>query len=226
MTLRCFLFLPALLLATPALAQSNVLTGTISDASTKQPLSDVVVTATSPNLQGEQVVVTDTNGAYRIPQLPPGNYSLRFEKESFQPYSRAGIQLRMDRTIRVNVELLPTGITDTVMVHGAAPTINVGSTSTGVNVGADFVRQIAVANPSGRGGTVRSFESLAETAPGASADTHGASVPRTSSSWTACPRMTRPTASTPPLRSSFPQREAAPARATPPSWTCSSAATA
>ncbi len=44
---------------------------------------------------------------YRIPQLPPGIYTLRFEKEAFQPYSRADITLRLDRTIRVNVELLP-----------------------------------------------------------------------------------------------------------------------
>ncbi len=68
-----------LLYGTAAHAQSGVITGTVSDASTKQPAADVVVTATSPNLQGEQVVVTDASGQYRIPQLPTGNYSLRFE---------------------------------------------------------------------------------------------------------------------------------------------------
>ena len=45
-------------------AQSGaaVLTGTVVDASNKQPVSDVVVTVTSPALQGEQTVVTDTSG--------------------------------------------------------------------------------------------------------------------------------------------------------------------
>jgi hypothetical protein len=64
------------------------LTGTVVDAATKAPVADVVVTATSPSLQGEQVVVTDGSGLYRVPQLPPGTYSLRFEKETYRPYSR------------------------------------------------------------------------------------------------------------------------------------------
>ncbi|MBF5044575.1 TonB-dependent receptor [Aggregicoccus sp. 17bor-14] len=170
-----------LLYGTAAFAQSGVITGTVSDASNKQPVPDVVVTATSPNLQGEQVVVTDATGQYRIPQLPTGNYTLRFEKEQFQPYSRAGVQLRVDRTIRVNVELLPTGITENIVVQGTAPTIDVGSTSTGVNVGADFVRNIAVVRPTGKGGAARSFESLADIAPGANADQYGVSISGTTS---------------------------------------------
>ncbi|MBF5043231.1 TonB-dependent receptor [Aggregicoccus sp. 17bor-14] len=175
-------FLAAALLYGPAaLAQTGVITGTVSDSATHKPAPDVVVTATSPNLQGEQVVVTDATGQYRIPQLPPGNYTLRFEKEQFQPYSRTAIQLRVDRTIRVNVELLPTGLTEEILVQGTAPTVDVGSTSTGVNVGADFVRHIAVVAPSGKGGAARSFESLADIAPGANTDTYGVSLSGTTS---------------------------------------------
>ena len=59
-----------LLPASVALAQINtsVLVGNVVDASTKTPVADVVVTATSPSLQGEQVVVTDATGLYRVPQ--------------------------------------------------------------------------------------------------------------------------------------------------------------
>ena len=78
-----------------------------STQSTKKPVADVVVTATSPSLQGEQVVVTDASGHYRIPQLPPGTYTLRFEKETYRPFSRAGIERRRESTLRLNVELLP-----------------------------------------------------------------------------------------------------------------------
>jgi len=63
----------------------SVIIGTVVSAENKKPVADVVVTATSPNLQGEQVVVTDAQGQYRIPQLPPGVYTLRFDKESFKP---------------------------------------------------------------------------------------------------------------------------------------------
>ena len=74
------------------IATSNLI-GTVVDASTKAPIADVVVTATAPTLQGEQVVVTDATGTYRVPQLPPGVYTLRFEKETYRPFSRSAALL-------------------------------------------------------------------------------------------------------------------------------------
>ncbi len=154
----------------------SVIVGTVVGADNKRPVADVVVTATSPNLQGEQVVVTDAQGQYRIPQLPPGVYTLRFEKESFKPFSRPEIQLRLDRTIRVNVELLPEAFTEEINVVAKPPTIDVGSTATGVSVDQEFIKRIAVNRPSGKGGAARSFESLAELAPGAQSDAYGVSI--------------------------------------------------
>jgi hypothetical protein len=172
------LVLALALASTPALAQgTSVLVGTAVDAATKQPVADVVVTATSPNLQGEQVVVTDASGSYRIPQLPPGVYTLRFEKEAYKPYARDGIILRLDFSVRLNVELLPESVLgEEMVVVGQTPTVDIGSTSTGVNVSEAFVRNIAVVAPTGKGAAARSFESLAELAPGANADTYGVSV--------------------------------------------------
>ncbi|WP_375767453.1 mucoidy inhibitor MuiA family protein [Archangium gephyra] len=123
----------------PASRGGSTIVGAVVSADNKRPEADVVVTATSPNLQGEQVVVTDAQGQYRIPQLPPGVYTLRFDKESFRPFSRSEIQLRLDRTIRVNVELLPEAFSETIEITAAPPTIDVGSTTTGINVGSDFI---------------------------------------------------------------------------------------
>jgi outer membrane receptor protein involved in Fe transport len=166
-----------------AQAQQNtsVLTGTVMDASNKQPVPDVVVTATSPNLQGEQIAVTDATGLYLIPQLPPGVYTLRFEKESFQPYSRSDITLRLSRTIRLNAELLPDSFSTEVEVSGTPPSVDVGSTRTGVNVDADLVNRLATVRPGSKGSASRSFESLAEFAPGSSSDSYGVSLNGTSS---------------------------------------------
>jgi hypothetical protein len=158
-------------------ASTSVLTGNVVDSSSKAPVPDVVVTATSPSLQGEQVVVTDSTGLYRVPQLPPGVYTLRFEKESYRPYSRAGIDVAADRTLRLNVELLPeTAGTETVTVIGTPPTIDVGSSATGTTINQDFVRSVAVARPGGIGGANRSFDSLATTAPQANADYYGVGI--------------------------------------------------
>jgi hypothetical protein len=154
----------------------------VVDAATKAPVGDVVVTATSPALQGEQVVVTDGTGLYRVPQLPPGAYTLRFEKESYRPFSRTGIEVQADRTLRLNVELLPetAGATE-ISVVGSPPTIDVGSSTTGTTISQDFVRNLAVSRPGGLGGANRSFDSLAVAAPQANADLYGVGINGTTS---------------------------------------------
>ncbi len=176
--------LAASVLATsPAHAQgSGVLTGTILDTATKRAIPDVVVTVTSPSLQGEQTVVTDKSGSYRIPNLPPGAYTLRAEGDGYKPYTRGGIGMRIDTTLRVNAELLPEGIrADEVVVVGKAPTVDVGSSSTGITINQELLSRVAVNPPGGRGGGARSFEAIASLAPGAVSDQYGVSIAGTTS---------------------------------------------
>ncbi len=93
-----------LLLAAPALARTGILQGTVTGVD-KRPLAGVSITATSPS---EHVAaVTDAQGAYRITQLLPGVYTLRFEKEGFKPFTRTGLQVADGRTVRVHAELVP-----------------------------------------------------------------------------------------------------------------------
>jgi Ca-activated chloride channel homolog len=75
-----------------------------------------------------------------------------------------------------------------VSSQGQAPTVDVGSTNTGVNVDQEFIKRIAVARPVGRGGASRSFESLAEVAPGGPSDRYidglaSRESPRQTPSW-------------------------------------------
>ena len=178
-SVRATLFCCALLAGSGAWAQigASVVTGNVVDASTKAPVGDVVVTATSPGLQGEQVVVTDSTGLYRIPQLPPGTYTLRFEKESYRPFSRTGIEVSPDRTLRLNVELLPetAGATE-ISVVGSPPVVDVGSSTTGATINQDFIRNLAIARPGGLAGANRSFDSLALAAPQATVDIYGVAI--------------------------------------------------
>ncbi|MET0402302.1 MAG: TonB-dependent receptor [Cystobacter sp.] len=167
-----------LLWSTGAAAQGTaVLVGKVINAADKKPVRDAVVTATSPSLQGEQVVVSDESGLYRIPQLPPGVYLLRVEGEGFSPYSRSDITLRIDRTIRFNVELLPeAGLSEDVVIVATPPTVDVGSSAQGLSVDAALVRNLALNRPGGKGSASRSFEALAELAPGAQEDAFGVSI--------------------------------------------------
>jgi outer membrane receptor protein involved in Fe transport len=167
-----------LLLGSSAWAQGTaVITGKIINSADKKPLQDAVVTVTSPSLQGEQMVLSDASGQYRIPQLPSGNYTIRVDADGFRPYSRGDIQLRIDRTIRFNVEMLPEGgLSEDITVTAAPPTVDVASSASGMSIDTSILRNLAVSRPGGKGSAARSFESLAEMVPGAQEDTYGVSI--------------------------------------------------
>jgi hypothetical protein len=161
---------------------SGVLTGTVVDIGEKKVVGDVLVIATSPAQQGTQAVMTDAGGVYRISALPSGVYTLTFEKDGFASAVRDNINLRADATLRVNVILQPRDYRgEQVQVTVKAPTVDVGSSSTGSNITADFTRRIPVSPPSVKGGASRSFEAVAEVTPGAKSDTYGLSVAGASS---------------------------------------------
>ncbi|MET0340919.1 MAG: TonB-dependent receptor [Polyangiales bacterium] len=161
---------------------SGTLTGKVVDASNNKPLVDVVVTATSPALQGEQIVVTDSSGSFRIPSLPPGDYALRYEGDGYRFYERSGIALGSGSSLRVDAQLLPENLSaEEVTVVAAPPTVDVGSARSGVTIGEEFRNRVPLAPPGGKGGGARSFEQLAEVAPTGRNDLYGASISGTTS---------------------------------------------
>ena len=154
-----------------------VLTGTIRDTVSTGPVPGALVTVTSPSLQGEQTVVTDASGHYRIAGLPPGIYLIRVDKAAYRPFARPQVNLRIDTTIRYDGQLLPETLqADDVVVTPPASVIDVGSSGTGVHVGADFLARIPLGSPGTKGSVTRSFESLAEVAPGGGMDRYGAAI--------------------------------------------------
>jgi hypothetical protein len=72
---------PAILTAQ---AQTGTLQGIVKDQS-DAVLPGVTVSVTSPGLQGTRETVSDGNGVYTIPALPPGIYTVRFELQGFAP---------------------------------------------------------------------------------------------------------------------------------------------
>lgn len=67
------------------------------------------------------------------------------EREGFEPYSRPDLQLRIDRTIRFNVGLLPeAGLSEDVVVVATPPTVDVGSSTQGVSVDTAQLRNLAL----------------------------------------------------------------------------------
>ena len=88
----------ALLWALPAFAQGNP-TGKVSGRvmSDGQPVPGVLVTATSPNLQGSKTTSTSSNGDYLFPALPAGDYTISFELEGMQSVRRELTEVDVER---------------------------------------------------------------------------------------------------------------------------------
>jgi len=173
-----FIVASVLVYAAPVAAQQGaaVLVGTVIDVSSDVPVADAVVTVTSTALQTEETTVTDEVGAYRVPNLPPGAYTLRIEKEAFKPYAREALDLHADTTIRVNASILPELLeAEEIVVIGRTPTVDIGSSSVGLNITSEFTNAIPLSAPGGKGSAARSFESVADVVPGAQADTFGVS---------------------------------------------------
>jgi carboxypeptidase family protein/TonB-dependent receptor-like protein len=175
----------SLLSTTPAWSQTigvATLSGKVVDTQSKAPVADAVVTVTSPALQGEQTVVTDGSGFYRIPNLPPGDYTVSVQSDAFHPLVRGGVNLRANITVRLDLEALPLALkADEITVVGRPPTVDVGSTATGLNMNSDFIERLPLAPPGGKGGATRSFEQLAEAVPTGRSDPYGASLAGTTS---------------------------------------------
>lgn len=158
----------ALLFASVASAQTTgTVIGVVTDASTGKAVPGALVIATSPNLQGEQTAVTDNNGNFRLPLLPPGSYRLAVQLEGYKPAERSDIQIRLDKTIRANLAVVPEAVQmeeQVVRTGSAAPVVNVGSAEAGAVVTKEFMASVPVG---------RSFESVAVVTPGAQVDTYG-----------------------------------------------------
>ena len=126
------LFLVALA-ATDATARQAgtgaTITGQVTDES-GAVLPGVTVTATSPVLQVPDVTaVTDERGEYRLTPLPIGTYTVTYELNGFQTSRRDGVRLTVGFTARLDVALSVGSIQETVTVSGAAPLVDVASTT-------------------------------------------------------------------------------------------------
>lgn len=159
-----------------AQATTGAFTGRVVDASTQAPQADVVVTVTGPSLQGEQIAVTDAKGVYRLPNLPPGTYTIRFDKDGFKPFAMGQVILRASATLQIDGGLRPEGLqSEEIVVTGRAPTVDATSSTVQLTVDAKIAERVPLIRPSSRGSATRSIESVAEMAPGAQGDGYGVS---------------------------------------------------
>jgi Carboxypeptidase regulatory-like domain len=124
---KVFCLLIALSLgALPALAQARSssadLTGTVSDPS-KSPVPGATVVATNIATGLARNGVTDSNGVYRIPLLPPGEYEVKIQINGFNTQIKKGITLTVGQIFPLNFEVSRGGAIDSVAIETEQPLV-------------------------------------------------------------------------------------------------------
>src|SRR5262245_24818784 len=112
------------LAASPAFAQARSssadITGVVRDSG-KSVVRGATVKATNMATGLTRIAITDTNGAYRIPLLPPGVYEVKIEVKGFNTQIKKDITLTVGQVMTLNFDLAVGG--PKVIVETAVPLI-------------------------------------------------------------------------------------------------------
>lgn len=91
--------------------------GRITDPSSAS-VSSAKVTATDRGTGLSRTAISDTDGLYVIPSLPPATYDLVVEASGFNTWKQSGIVLLANQTLTVNVTLKLGSATEVITVTG------------------------------------------------------------------------------------------------------------
>src|SRR5438128_657086 len=145
----------------PAAAHAQATTGTISGAVTDQSkavLPGVTIQVKNVETGVTRTLVTDASGRYRALNLAPGIYTVAAELQGFSPATRGNLVLEIGRDMAADLVMKVGGISEQVMVEGAATNVDLSSAVAG---GVVSTTQIAELPLNGR-----NFMQLATLQPG------------------------------------------------------------
>jgi hypothetical protein len=120
--------LVACLIGAPSLVYGQAaIAGTVRDTSGAL-LPGVTVEASSPALiEKVRTAVTDGTGQYRIEDLRPGVYTVRFVLTGFSTVSREGVEVSGSATISINADMRVGSLEETITVTGESPVVDLQS---------------------------------------------------------------------------------------------------
>jgi hypothetical protein len=139
-----------------ALAQGSIAGVVIDPAGA--PLAGVLVAATSDALiETSRTTTTDNAGRYRIEDVRPGTYRLRFTAAGWKPHELEAVDVSGSFTAIVNAQFAAGALTETVTVTVEPPAIDVQSAKRAVTLTGDVIKSLP---------TARSYNALLVLVPG------------------------------------------------------------
>jgi hypothetical protein len=154
---RLGLIVTSVLTASSLLAQNADLSGLISDPSSLA-VSNARVVVQSVENGATRSVVSNQQGVYSVPALPPGSYNVTVEVNGFKTVHQNGVVVEVDQRARLDFALTVGSKTETITVEGGTPLLNTSDASVSTVIDHEFVENLPLNG--------RSFSSLIDLTPG------------------------------------------------------------
>jgi len=132
--------------------------GTVTDSS-GGAVANAKVTITETNTGISHTSQTNDSGNYIFPDLPPGTYKVVAEESGFKRESRAGIDVVVNTTGRVDLVLQPGDMSETITVEAETPILQTERADTGRKLETVLTENIPL-------GTNRNYQNLLNIVPG------------------------------------------------------------
>jgi hypothetical protein len=111
-------------------AVNGSLLGTVTDSSGGS-IPNAKVSITETNTGVSRSVTTNESGNYSFSDVPPGTYTVVAEQAGFKRASRAGVDVIVNTTVRIDLTLQPGQITETVTVTAETALLQTERADTG-----------------------------------------------------------------------------------------------
>lgn len=82
-----------------------VLTGCVSDASTKKPVQGVTVSISNSRGQDKKEFTTDAAGNFRVAQMPVGEVIIVLEKKGYKTFRREGVIIKEGVSLKISFDI-------------------------------------------------------------------------------------------------------------------------
>ncbi len=142
------------------LRQSGAIRGSVSDLE-KMPLPGVMITASSPSLMGIRTDITEEDGSFRLPSLPPGIYAVQAELVGFKTVRQENIRVQTGSVVLLQLQTETSSLQERVEVTATTPSIDIQSSKISNVITNETLQRLPLS---------RNFPNLFGTIPGAAGD--------------------------------------------------------
>ena len=110
------------------------ITGAVRDPS-GAVIAGATVTVTNVATNASRTTTTNDAGVYSFPALPPGSYRLKVEQQGFKTVSRTDIELQVQQSARLDIEMAVGQVTETVEVSAQSTLLASENATVGTVIG-------------------------------------------------------------------------------------------